>query len=42
VLKAKGDLEGAFAEYRMGVCLRPDHAGENHDLGVGFRRKSDR
>jgi len=26
----------------MGVCLRPDHAGENHDLGVGLRRKGDR
>jgi len=41
-LKAKGDLDGAIAEYRAALRLQPDNAAEHCDLGHLLWTKGDR
>jgi len=41
-LKAKGDLEGAIAEYRAALRLDPDNAVAHFDLGRVLWAKGDR
>ena len=41
-LKAKGDLEGAIAEYRTALHLQPDNAAAHYDLGRVLWMKGDR
>ena len=41
-LKAKGDLEGAIAEYRAALRLQPDSAMAHYDLGRVLWTKGDR
>jgi len=41
-LKAKGDLEGAIAEYRAALRLQPDNAAAHYDLGRVLWMKGDR
>ena len=41
-LKAKGDLDGAIAEYRAALRLRPDNAMAHCDLGHVLWTKGDR
>ena len=41
-LKAKGDLEGAIAEFRAALRLQPDNAAAHYDLGRVLWMKGDR
>jgi Flp pilus assembly protein TadD len=41
-LKAKGDLDGAIAEYRAVLRLQPDNAVAHYDLGRVLWTKGDR
>jgi Flp pilus assembly protein TadD len=41
-LKAKGDLDGAIAEYRAALRLQPDKALAHYDLGRVLWTKGDR
>jgi Flp pilus assembly protein TadD len=41
-LKAKGDLDGAVAEYRAALRLQPDNAMAHYDLGRVLWMKGDR
>ena len=36
-----GDLDGAIAEYRTALRLRPDYATAHHNLGDALRAKGD-
>jgi Flp pilus assembly protein TadD len=40
-LKAKGDLDGAIAEYRAALRLPPDNAEAHYDLGRVLWTKGD-
>jgi Flp pilus assembly protein TadD len=40
-LKAKGDLDGAIAEYRAALRLQPDNAEGHYDLGRVLWTKGD-
>jgi tetratricopeptide (TPR) repeat protein len=41
-LDDKGDVDGAIAEYREALRLRPDFAEAHYNLGVELRHKVDR
>jgi len=41
-LKAKGDLDGAIAEYRAALRLQPDNSVAHYDLGRVLWTKGDR
>jgi Flp pilus assembly protein TadD len=40
-LAAKGDGDGAIAEYREAIRLKPDYADAHNNLGVSLQAKGD-